>query len=733
MSVIIADAAVRGARRILDNTESAYSEALAIWGSSHTVGFPNTAYYLPIAYLLLGLPIEKLSDMREVISHCKSLIPKEEDTLPQPTLDQALDAGLASVLAQELIEALRYLNTPGFYTQTENSSDEQLWLGAADDIAIRKRGVELVDGSTPGFAVVIGSSPDPETATSIASELQRNNLLTFICGKNHETSFAEQLLQKKMSLGWTSRLVPFGPESSAVVFALGFAARVAMSFGKIKPGDQQVAVDYIRNRVLAFAIALGEANDELYANAAGALYFGIPIVSDSAIPEIPPACEPGPRLVTANVPHDRIVSKAIDIRGIKTSLHTVPIPIAYGPAYEGERVRGDNIYLECGGGRTQMVELCASKPMEEIDDGKIEVIGPDISDIVAGDKLPMAIMVEVAGRNMQEDYEPILERQFHHLINYGQGIMHIGQRDIAWLRVSKQAVEKGFKLRHLGDILYAKLRQDFERIVDKLQVKIYTNHEDVQRMLTKARAVYAIRDPRIEGMTDNDTDVFYSCTLCQSFAPSHVCVITPERAGLCGSYNWMDCKASYEINPNGPNQPIVKGATLDSVLGQWQGVNQFLHNASRGKLSAFNSYSIISTPATACGCMECIACIMPMCNGIMTVNREYTGMTPSGMKFTTLASTIGGGLSTPGFIGHSKYNLSQRRFLSAEGGIKRLVWMPQMLKEEISERFNSRASEIGIPDLLDRIADESVGITEEEILPFLSLKEHPALTMDSLM
>jgi acetyl-CoA synthase len=371
--------------------------------------------------------------------------------------------------------------------------------------------------------------------------------------------------------------------------------------------------------------------------------------------------------------------------------------------------------------------------MDEVTDGKVEIIGPEITDVPPGSKLPLAIVVEVAGRQMQEDYEPILERQVHHLINYAQGVMHIGQRDIAWMRVSKNAVEKGFRLEHIGKIMHAKLHQDFGRIFDKLQVKIYSNEKDVNEMLAKAKAVYAVRDARIEGMTDETTDVYYSCLLCQSFAPSHVCVVSPERTGLCGSYNWMDCKASNEINPTGPNQPVPKGETLDAKLGQWKGVNDFVFKASRGKVDHYNFYSIINDPMTTCGCMECIAAILPICNGIMTVNRDFGGMTPCGMKFTTLAGTIGGGITTPGFVGHSKYNVAQRKFLLAEGGIKRLVWMPTSLKQEIGVRFNERAREIGIPDLMDRIADETIGTTEEEILPFLTEKNHPAITMDPLM
>ncbi|PIZ15283.1 CO dehydrogenase/CO-methylating acetyl-CoA synthase complex subunit beta, partial [Candidatus Desantisbacteria bacterium CG_4_10_14_0_8_um_filter_39_17] len=247
------------------------------------------------------------------------------------------------------------------------------------------------------------------------------------------------------------------------------------------------------------------------------------------------------------------------------------------------------------------------------------------------------------------------------------------------------------------------------------------------------RGVYRKRDARIEGMTDETIETYYSCTLCQSFAPSHVCMVSPERTGLCGAYNWMDCKASNEINPTGPNQPVEKGQAIDPKLGQWKGVNEFIYKASRGKIDHYNFYSVVHDPMTTCGCCECICVVLPLCNGVMTVNREYDRMTPCGMKFTTLAGTIGGGLSTPGFVGHSKYNICQRKFIVGDGGIKRIVWMPRMLKEEIGERFKKRAEEIGIPDLLDRIADETIGATEEEILPFLQEKKHPALEMEPIL
>ncbi len=734
MSKLIASAAIRGAHKIVTRAETKYKEVLEKYGPDQEVGFPNTGYYLPIIRGILGIPVKTLGDMKEVLERCRIMLPpmvKEKNALPY--LAPALDAGMATFFAEEIIEAIKYLEDPNVYVRGEDPTEDNIWLGAADDIILRKRGVEFVDGTAPGFAAVLGAAPSPEIAAKIALELQEKNLYVFMSAEHNGKHFSEQLVEAGVQIGWPTRLVSFGPDVSATVFAMGFATRAAMSFGGIEPGDFRKILIYNKDRIFAFALPLGYVTDEWYANAAGAINWGFPTIADTPIPEVLPTGICTYEHVVSNVPHDQIVSRAVEVRGLKVAVAEVPVPVSYGPAFEGERVRGEDIYLECGGGRTPAVEWTTTRDMNEVEDGKVEVIGPDLDDIEAGAQLPLAIVAEVAGRQMQEDFEPILERQIHHLINYAQGTMHIGQRDIAWLRVGKAAKEKGFRLHHIGSILHAKFHQDFGNIFDKVQVKIYTEEEKVKEMLEKARQVYKTRDERIEGMTDETTDIFYSCTLCQSFAPSHVCVISPERTGLCGSYNWMDCKASFEINPTGPNQPVEKGEIIDERLGQWKGCNEFIFKASRQKHEHFNFYSIMEAPMTTCGCCECIAAVLPACNGIMTVNREFTGMTPCGMKFTTLAGTIGGGLSTPGFVGHGKYNTCQRKFLIGEGGLKRMVWMPKMLKEEIMERLKKRAEEIGIPNLPEMIADETVGTTEEEILPFLEKVGHPALKMDPIM
>ncbi len=736
MSKLVAFAAIQGAYNIVSQVEGEYKRALETFQADTPVGFPNTAYYLPVIYSLLGIKVEKLEDMKKVLEVARKLLPPHIKGMNHlPYLGPLLDAGMAALFCFEIREALRYLNEPDFYLHSEEIDEEagKIWLGAADDTVFRKRGVEFVDGSAPGFAAIVGAAPDPETAKLIVEEYQRRGLYVFLAANHNHTTVAQQLLQAGVQIGWNTRIVPFGPDISSAIFALGFANRAAMAFGGVQPGDYRRMLLYNKNRIFAFVNALGEVGTDWAAAAAGAINWGFPTIADTDIPQVLPTGICTYEHVVSNVPHSEIVQKSIEVRGLKVTVTQIDIPLSFGPAYEGERVRGQDLYCQMGGGKTQCTELVKMAEMNEIEDGKVVLVGPDIDQVKEGGAMPLGIFVQIAGREFQTDFEPILERQIHHLINYIQGVMHIGQRDIAWIRVSKAAVQKGFSLKHLGVVLHAKFHQDFTKIVDKVQVTLFTKKEDVDKLTQRARAEYKQRDDRVEKMTDEDVEIYYSCTLCQSFAPSHVCTVSPERTGLCGAYNWMDCKASYEINPTGPNQPIVKGECLDPKLGQWKGVNEFVQKASRGAVSHYNFYSLVHSPMTTCGCCECIAAMLPSCNGIMTVNREYTGDTPCGMKFTTLAGVMGGGQSSPGFVGHSKYNITQRKFIAGDGGIKRLVWMPKMLKEELRERLLKRGEEIGIPDLIDRIADETVGTTEEEILPFLQEKKHPALSMEPLI
>jgi len=727
MSKIIASAAIRGAHSIVEKAEAQLAQVKEASGADTAVEFPNTGYYLPVIYGLTGEKVEKLSDMDRVLAMSRELLPDlPSESLWLPYLGGTLDAGIATLLAEECIEAMRYVtNDPPPVTD--------LWLGAADDVIMRARGVEFVDGSAPGFAAVVGAAPDNETAVRLAREMQEKMLYVFMAGHDDGLSFAEQLEEEKVQLGWDTRLVPFGKEVYSQIYSLGFATRAAMAFGGVQPGDYERILAYNKMRIFAFVLALGEVTDEWYATAAGAISYGFPTIATSDIPQILPTGVCTYEHVVSNVTCDELVQRAIEVRGLKIKVTELPIPVAYGPAFEGERVRKEDTFAEAGGQRSPAFEWLRTLDAAEVTDGKVEIVGPDLDEMEEGTKFPLGIVVEVAGRKMQEDFESVIERQFHHLINFAEGVLHMGQRDLIWIRVSKQARDKGFSLKHIGDILHAKILDEFEAIVDKVQVTIYTEEAAVEEWREKAREVYAVRDERMAGLTDATVDVFYSCSLCQSFAPTHLCVVTPERLGLCGAYNWLDAKASNELNPTGPNRPIEKGVCLNELTGEFSGVNEFIKQESGGAVERMTCYSLLDNPMTSCGCFMAIIALLPIANGVMIVNREYPGMTPSGMKFSTLAGMVGGGVQAPGFMGIGRGYIASKKFLAAEGGLARVVWMPQELKAAMKDLLADRMAEMGDPDFLDKVADETVAETEEAVVEFLSSVGHPALALDPMI
>jgi len=724
MSKIIASAAIRGAHKIAKQAEDFLTRAIDEKGKDCRVEFPNTGYYIPIIYSMTGKAVEKLADFEEVMQQIKSLLPPlVDDDLWVPYLGQALDAGMATLFAEEIIEACKYLIGP--------NPVNGIWLGAADDVILRERGIQFVDGTAPGFAAVAGAAPNVETAVSIARKLQERCLYVFMSAHHNGTTFAEQLVQGGVQLGWETRLVPFGREITSAIYSLGFASRAALSFGGVKPGDFRRNLLYNKNRIFAFVMPLGKVTDEWYATAAGAINYGFPTIADSDIPEILPTGVCTYEHVVSKIPHDQIVEKAIEVRGLKIKITEIPIPVPVSPAFEGERIRKEEMYCEFGGQRTPSFEWLRMRDISEVEDGKVEVVGSDVDSVQEGGKLPLGIIVEVAGRKMQPDFEPVLERQIHTFMNEAQGLWHMGQRDINWIRISLNARKAGFKLEHIGKLLHAKYHDQYSSIVDKVQVKIFTDEKQVVALREQGRAVFGERDARLAGMQDEDVETFYSCTLCQSFAPNHVCVVSPERPGLCGAYCWLDCRAAYEITPSGPNQPISKGNCIEPTIGQWDRINAFVLKTSGGNVQRMSQYSMITDPMTSCGCFECIAAVLPSTGGIMIANREFAEMTPCGMKFSTLAGTVGGGQQTPGFIGHSKHYINSRKFIAAEGGIKRIVWMPTMLKEEIKDSFIKRATELGLggQDFLAKIADETTATTEEEVLEFITKAGHPVTTL----
>jgi len=732
MSKLIATAAIKGAHFLVMQAEEMLEKAIAEKGDNFVFEFPDTAFYLPMIYAMTGFPVKTLSDMRVALGMAKKLLHQEpEEHLWKPYLGEALDSGMATLFAEEIIMAVRYINGLEPVVDPETG---YVYNGFITDTIQRNLGIQLVDGTMPGFAAVIGAAPDDDTALKIIRELQEKNILTFLSGHVNGNSVTKQLLRKGVELGWETRIVPVGPETEHTIYPLNWSVRASLIFGGKKPGDFKAHLKYTKDRVFAFALVMGDLDMLKWTTGAGAINMGYPAVCDTDVPVIHPTGVCIYEEVDKEFDHTRIVQKAIEVRGLKITIEKPPIPVAYGPAFEGERIRKEDMFMEFGGSRTPAFEWVRMREMEEIEDGKIAVVGNNWQEkYEQGGKMPLGIVIDVAGRKMQKDFESVIERKVHHNINEAQGIWHMGQRDINWIRINHNAKKDGFTLEHLGILNATMTHHRFKSIVDKVQVTIYTDEEDVLRVQEEARQAYKERDQRLGGLIDEAVDTFYSCLLCQSFAPSHVCVISPERLGLCGAYNWLDCKAAFEIDPTGGNQPIQKGELIDSRFGRYTGIDDYLKKASGGAVETLNLYTIMENPMTSCGCFECIIAIIPEANGIMIVQRGHTGMTPAGMKFSTLAGTVGGGTQNPGFMGIGRNFIVSKKFLAGDGGLRRIVWMTKNLKESLKEAIDKRTAEEGFPDLYDKIADETICEDSEKLLEFLASVGHPALEMEPML
>ncbi|MFC1675308.1 acetyl-CoA decarbonylase/synthase complex subunit alpha/beta [Candidatus Omnitrophota bacterium] len=726
MSKIVATAAIKGAQQIYNQAKESLDKAIKEKGPDVKIGFPETAFYLPMANALLGVKVETLKQAQPILEHAASLLPQvPTDKIWLPYLGDALNAGMSTLFSEEIIMALRYLN------QEEPQKDCN---GFFSDTIMRQLGIQLVDGRMPGFAAILGAAPDNKTAVDIIRQLQERNILIFVGASSNGRSIIDQLLEENVQMGWDNYIVPYGRDTLSAIYPLNWAIRSALTFGGIKPGQAKKCLMYTKERVFAFGLALGPLDDFKYATGAGAINMGFPVIADTDIPEIKPSGITTYEALVKELDYKKIVQRCIEVRGVKVVVSDIPIPVAYAAAFEGERVRKEQLHVEFGGKASTAFEYLYMRETDKVEDGNIELIGPDIDKLEEGKKsTPLGIVVEVSGRKMQKDFEPILERQIHRFTNYAMGVMHIGQRDMCWIRINKDAFAKGFRLKHVGTFLHAMLHKEYGAIVDKVQVKLYTEQKDVEKILEEAKKSYGERDERLSGMTDESVDTFYSCMLCQSFAPNHVCVVTPERLGLCGAYSWLDAKASFEITPTGPNQPIAKSGLIDEKTGKWENVNKFVYDKSNKSIECVSMYSLMDSPQTSCGCFECIVAIIPEANGFMIVHRDYTGMTPCGMTFTTLAGSVGGGLQTPGFLGIGKLYIISKKFISAEGGLKRIVWMPKELKELLGDKLTARVKELGDPQLVDKIADESQATTADQLLQHLEKSGHPAPSMDPLM
>jgi len=705
---VLTDLIYGGSHAVAGLVEGAVNDAIAKYGPEQAIAFPDTAYYFPTIYAATGVKVAKLGDLPACVGVLKSLITDQED------LGAALNAGLATAVGAEILEGLGYVNGANPY-------ENETGIGFVPDPIIRSLGVPLVTGDIPGVAVVLGQADKAEDVAAVVKDYQSKGIMTFLVG-----NVIDQCAEQDVKMGLEYRVVPLGHGVTSVIHVVTVAVRAALIFGAVQPGDLAGLLKYTKERVPAFVNTFGAIDSVVVSAGAGAIALGFPVVVDIDLGEnqVPGALE-------SVCDHALTVKRSLELRNIKIKVKELPIPVAFAAAFEGEIIRKADMAKEFWSGKNATAELVMMA--DEVEDHKITIIGEDLDGETKN--LAMATKIEVSGAKMQADFESVIERKIHTWYNYMEGVMHTGQRNQVRIRVSNAAVEKGLKLKDFAEVLYFMIMDEFEAVVDKCQITLITDEAQAVAFRDEvAMPRYDARDSRLASMTDEAVDRYYTCILCQSFAPAHCCVVTPERLGLCGAVSWLDAKATNELNPQGPCQPIFKEGCIDERTGRYESVDKMVKEATHGAVESVTLYSILEDPMTSCGCFECICGIEPVSNGVIVVNREYKGMTPVGMSFGELASCTGGGVQTPGYMGHGRHFIASKKFVSAEGGIGRIVWMPKELKDDVGARLNQTAKELyGIDNFIDMVADETICEDCDALMDFLTEKNHPVLAMEPLM
>ncbi len=704
------DRVFRGSEEMYSLAEKAVDRTIEKLGAEAPVAFGSTAYYLPCIYAYTGRKVKKLGELKAALEPIRDMMTRNHRT------NDVFTSGIATAMAGEAIEACKYAENPIPYGEK--------YHGRMTDAEVRELGVPLVTRDIPGFVVIIDPAPTDEQALALIKGYQSRGIFVFLL-----KGASDQAERCGIKMGFPVRIVPVGPDIWCVAHIISLVVRAAMIFGNIQPNDYDAMNKSTFERIFAVVNAFAPVKDITVACGGGAIAMGFPVITNDTedMWKVPKSL-----IIQENV--DDFIDTSLEARDIKIKVSNIDIPISCSSAFEGEIIRKNDMQIEADGSRKDCLELVRSRELHEVEAHKIELIGSDFDAFPPGSKICMAMIVEVAGKDMQPDFEPVFERKIHNFVNCLEGIMHTGQRDLIRIRVGKAAFEAGFRARHFGELLYAKMKNEYASVVDKCQVTIVTVPERVAALRKEANVIYDKRDARIRSLTDESVDCFYSCILCQSFSPAHVCIVTPERLGLCGAGSWLDAKSTRELDPNGPCQVVTKARVIDENVGSWEDVNEAVNQFSHGALDKVTLYSIIEDPMTSCGCFECICGIEPTSNGVVIVNREYAGTPPLGMTFAELASMTGGGVQTPGFMGHGRHFIPSKKFMKAEGGVARIVWMPKGLKDYVGERLNKTAEELyGIDGFVDRIADETVAEEPDALMAYLAEKSHPVLDMDPIM
>jgi acetyl-CoA synthase len=574
--------------------------------------------------------------------------------------------------------------------------------GIVPDSWLDYYGIGLVDGAVPGIVLFLGEPR--ESSVFEIGECTARGLIAILSGGYSGIDIEGKNILKIR-----------GSEALGIN---GLISRAALKYGGAEAGNWTSMAKYLKKKPKLAVIHTGKLTVSDITTIFSVAAAGAFIVSDSPdLPNIPRLCE---------ISSEELVSKVIANRGITFGRNR---RVRFGSSFENQRIRKADARLEFGGPDAppscEVVIACG-----HADDGRTTTTGKDIQELEGGAH-SLSIEVLVSG-DVNFSMEQAIERRIHFALSRTEGVWHSGQRDNSWIRISSSALEKGLTFADLGSNIISEIKEDFPAVAEAVEVVFTSEPSSVSSKIRDARERYEMRDSRLSKITDRNADCFFTCTICQTYAPGHICIISPERPSVCGSVTWTDAKVGSEVNPGGPQRPFPKGDLIDAERGEWTGTNDIVRRASMGSIQKVCMHSVANSPMTACSCMEVAAVVSADRRSVILLDRSDTGRNPSGYSFSEVSDMVGRGGQHPGFMGIGKQYIVSPSFLKGDGGLARVSWMSSRLKSVLGDSLRRAFCAAGISDAYFKIADENVAEDAPSLEVWLEEKEHPVMLMDPI-
>jgi len=480
-------------------------------------------------------------------------------------------------------------------------------------------------------------------------------------------------------------------------------ARYALIYGMIEAGDAHEISHSIEEYAPGVIFIVGDLSDVERTLVQGMLALGAPVVAlndDRGLA--------GHVNVVADVPAMiETAWKLPNIRARTVEKVSPDVPVPVGRPLLKEQIREEDVEVKLEGSASSFL---VAKNSPGVLGDCVQLIGS------MGDAAGFSVLIELGNKAADPPITLWVEAILQRVINYAKGVKvrTEGGRTVQFL-MTREARTAGFELEHLGHMIITELRNEFHAI-GPVRVTFILDEGEEERLRPEIDAFKEERSRQIKDASEDDLDSFYGCTRCRSFALAHACTVTPDRPAQC-SKPWYQLKAYAVLAPDdifNACQLVEKGECLDPVRGEYLGVNASTEERSEGRVKRVFLHSVFGHPHTACSCFQNVVYHIPEVDGLAIMNRGYEGEAPGGWTWTKLANLVAGKQYRQGAATIATAYLMSDKFLQADGGYYRVVWMTEALKKVA---LNSIPEE-----LRGSIATEKDATTLQDLKTFLAEK-----------